>query len=169
MCKSDCDNDGECVGTLKCQELEEDSYLPGCIGKTNDDDDYCYEATPSMIVVATNVNKSSVNAANWSTTKSLEAKRSSSNLTTTATRNIPITIVPCAVTAVSTITKLEAEVGSTSTLTHSASSYPNSESNATHCGAVTYELIGTVSGLAYDPTSRTLTFAPTEITSEQTF
>jgi hypothetical protein len=84
----------------------------------------------------------------------------------TAYSNIPITVVPCAVTAVSTITKLEADVGSTSTRTHSVTSYTNSESDTAHCGAVTYELIGTVSGLAYDPTTRTLTFAPTAITSE---
>jgi hypothetical protein len=141
----------------------------GCSGITSTDWDYCYEATPSMKVVATNVNKSSVDAANWSTTKSLIATMSASNPDTTATSNIPITIVPCAVNAVSTITKLEAEVGSTSTLTHSTTSYTNSESNATHCGAVTYELVGTLSGLTYDPTTRTLTFEPTVITSEQTF
>jgi hypothetical protein len=74
-------------------------YLPGCNGLTSGAWDYCYEVTPSpsMIVAATNVNKSSVNAANWSTTKSLTASLSDSSIT----KNIPITV-----TAVSTISKL---------------------------------------------------------------
>jgi hypothetical protein len=68
-----------------------------------------------MTVMATNVNKSSVNAAYWSTTKSLITTMTASNPDTTATVNIPITVVPCAVTAVSAITKLEAALGGTST------------------------------------------------------
>jgi hypothetical protein len=66
-----------------------------------------------MTVVATNVNKSSVIAANWSTTKSLIATSTPEG--TNDTRNIPITVVPCAVEAVSTITKLQAAVGDTAT------------------------------------------------------
>ena len=38
-----------------------------------------------------------------------------SNPDTTATINLPITVVPCAVIAVSAITKLEAELGGTAT------------------------------------------------------
>ena len=53
-----------------------------------------------MIVVATNVNKNPVIAADWSTTKSLTAKMSASANATTATSMILITVVPCAITAV---------------------------------------------------------------------
>ena len=168
-CESDCDNDSECKGTLKCQDTDSASYVPGCIGKTSTDWDFCYDDNPSMTVQATNVNKYSVIDANWNTTKRLITKMAASSPSTSATKNVPITVVPCAVTAVSTITKLEAEVGSSSTLTHSATSYTNSESNATHCGAITYELVNTLSGLSYDPSTRTLTFDPTAISSEQTF
>jgi hypothetical protein len=58
-----------------------------------------------MIVVATNVNKFSVVDADWSTTKSLTATMNASATHTTATSSIPITVVPCAITAVA-ITKV---------------------------------------------------------------
>jgi hypothetical protein len=135
--------------------------------------DYCYKEdfSPKMVIEATNVNKSSVNPAHWSITKSFTVTMTESSPNTIATSDVLVTVVPCAVTAVPAISKLETDVGSTATLTHSAAlvAYTNPESNLTHCGAITYELIGTVSGLTYDSSTRTLTFAPTAISSEQTF
>jgi hypothetical protein len=150
------------------------NYIPGCSGYPHHPGsnawDYCHKEvdvlSPKMVIEATNVNKSSVNPAHWSITKSFTVTMTESSPNTIATKDVLVTVVPCAVTAVPAISKLETDVGSTATLTHATTSYTNSESNVTHCGAITYELIGTVSGLTYDSSTRTLTFAPTAISSE---
>jgi hypothetical protein len=49
----------------------------------------------SMTIVATNVNKASVVAANWSVSKTLNVKMADSAVPTTAISLIPIVIVPC--------------------------------------------------------------------------
>jgi 3-polyprenyl-4-hydroxybenzoate decarboxylase len=82
------------------------SYVPGCTGKTSGDGDACYAANPTMTIVATNVNKSSVNSSYWNTTKSLTARMDASPVSTTSGSSIPIVVVPCAVSTIAAIAKV---------------------------------------------------------------
>ena len=73
----------------------------------------------NLIVNANTVNLSIINVANWSTTKIANVDASSSPYPGIASVdfNIPITVVPCSITALA-ITDITASINSSSTQTH---------------------------------------------------
>jgi hypothetical protein len=79
---------------------------------------------------------------------------------------VPVKVMPCAITAVPAFAKVETKVGTSITSVHLEATYSNAESNVTHCGVIAYSLVGSATGLLYDPLTRTLTYSPTAVTSE---
>ena len=118
------------------------------------------------MVSALTVNLSSVDASNWTTTKTAVASLSSysSYWADSAEKvfNIPITVVPCEITSIN-ISDITSEINSSSSSsTHGEFSYTNTESTTSFCGAIIYELVnGDTSSLTYDSLSRSITFSPT--------
>jgi len=137
--------------------------MPGCSGVTTAGHDYCYlpASELKMTIVATNVNKTSVVAANWQTTKSLTTKMLSSTTAIGATSTIWIRVVPCAITA-ATIATVITDVGDkVETAAHPVFTYTNIESTLALCGPITYELVGgNTNSLTYDTSTRKFTFQP---------
>jgi hypothetical protein len=114
-----------------------------------------------MTIVATDVNKDSVNVGNWSTSKTLIAEMTDSEKHTTATSSIPILVIPCAIT-VGIVDKVQTGIGNRiETSAHAVFSYTNPESTIAFCGAITYELAGgDTPYFSYDPSSRKFVFTP---------
>jgi len=133
--------------------------------------DFCYlpESEIKMTIVAANVNKTSVVAANWTTTCTFTASMLSSSTANTATSSINIVVVPCAITEAA-ITNMTTAVSVSSTNTHTAFTYTNSESTVAVCGAIVYELVGGNNAyLSYNTSTRVRTLLPTSNSLEGSY
>mmetsp|Transcript_9057 Transcript_9057/g.18200 ORF Transcript_9057/g.18200 Transcript_9057/m.18200 type:complete len:840 (+) Transcript_9057:96-2615(+) len=78
-CEGDCDNDGDCVGDLKCFQRNGQEEVPGCAGTGNTGSDYCYNPNPTPATTTT--------AATTATTTTTTTATAAT--TTTTTEGVP--------------------------------------------------------------------------------
>jgi hypothetical protein len=68
-----------------------------------------------MVISASTVNLNIVDVSNWTVLKTIKVEMPGNTLVPSKTHTVSLKVIPCAVTAVSAITKLEAALGDTST------------------------------------------------------
>lgn len=114
-----------------------------------------------MSVNAVNVNKSSVNANNWTVAKQIKYQFTSNNSVTAKYMNVNIKVLPCELNA-TTITTLTTPIGSKLERTFGGHSFKHGENTTGFCGSPRYEMVGGNSNayLTFTESTRKLVFWP---------